>query len=398
MKLTFGLDAWLKLHSLMQHATTEIMGFGLARDPHRPLFIHDFILLPQIASTASAELNDEGIAAFTEQMQDAGYTNDQFYRVILHTHPGNSPSPSTQDEKMFDNYCELAPTQRQLGKFPWMCMFIIARESQEVYCRLRVRQDNGICIEREIPVFYSYSEATDPNLTALLKTWKEECDEKVKHKTYTTPTYPSHYNNSYHNQDWMYSPHYYKENEHTYVKGPGRMRCDGNAKVIPYHIYFDWCDHPLYRQYQKDGTAKGPFINFLVDRYPKSYIMLTDGRCIGKNRKPCPIPKAILDSESPSTITDDAAGTELAASTIGTLIPHTPTDERDPNDTDPLDPDTSEESFLALYEDELEEKEAELEQRSDELVGKELALIQKEKELQSRWDALSKHTTTETTP
>ena len=64
---------------------------------------------------------------------DQGRTPEEFGRIWIHTHPGDSPFPSGTDEETFD---------RCFGSADWALMLIVARGGA-TYARLRFGGDPG---------------------------------------------------------------------------------------------------------------------------------------------------------------------------------------------------------------------------------------------------------------
>ena len=85
------------------------------------------------------------MAEFFDEQIDAGRRPEQFGRIWIHTHPGDSAQPSHVDEETFS---------RVFGPCDWAVMFILAREG-ETYCRLRFRAGPGGAFE--IPVAGRFS-------------------------------------------------------------------------------------------------------------------------------------------------------------------------------------------------------------------------------------------------
>ena len=96
----------------------ECGGWGIAPACDRPLIVKDIALVKQVSSTASIDFEDEGVVSYMEDMAELGYKFEQFMRVWVHTHPGNSAHPSPTDN---DTFLDLAKT------LPFVVMLIIAR-------------------------------------------------------------------------------------------------------------------------------------------------------------------------------------------------------------------------------------------------------------------------------
>jgi proteasome lid subunit RPN8/RPN11 len=129
--LTLSLNAWLKLQYLCHAADTEVGGFGISSNSN-PLYIEDIVTVRQTCSVVSVEFDDAAVADFFDQQIERGRRPEQFARVWVHTHPGESAEPSATDEETF---------QRVFGRCNWSVMFILACGGQ-IYCRLRGNSDS----------------------------------------------------------------------------------------------------------------------------------------------------------------------------------------------------------------------------------------------------------------
>jgi len=137
--LRFSPTAWAKLLFFRDHGNSEIGGFGVtARDDL--LLVQDFVTVKQQDSMASISFDDEAVAEFFEQQVEAGRRPEQFARIWLHTHPGDSPRPSTTDEETFE---------RVFGHCDWAVMFVLA-STGKTYARLRFNVGPGGSVQ--IPV------------------------------------------------------------------------------------------------------------------------------------------------------------------------------------------------------------------------------------------------------
>jgi proteasome lid subunit RPN8/RPN11 len=71
----------------------EVGGFGVT-DVKDPLLVQEFLTVEQRVTSVSVSFDDEAVADFFDAQGDAGRRPDQFARIWLHTHPGESPQPS----------------------------------------------------------------------------------------------------------------------------------------------------------------------------------------------------------------------------------------------------------------------------------------------------------------
>jgi len=124
---------------MRDRGSTEVGGFGIAPAADL-LYVEDIRLVQQTCTSISVAFDDSDVAEFFDDQIDLGRRPEQFARVWIHTHPGDSAQPSHVDEETF---------RRVFGPCDWAVMFIVAREG-ETYCRLRFRAGPGGAFE--IPV------------------------------------------------------------------------------------------------------------------------------------------------------------------------------------------------------------------------------------------------------
>jgi hypothetical protein len=129
------------------------------------LRIEEFCSVKQAATLASIFFDDLAVADFFEAQVDLGRKPEQFGRIWLHTHPGDSAQPSGTDEETF---------ARVFGRCQWAVLFILAR-SGNYYARLRFNIGPGG--ELEIPVEVDYSLAFGPS---AFEAWEAEYKANIK--------------------------------------------------------------------------------------------------------------------------------------------------------------------------------------------------------------------------
>jgi len=161
--LRFTTTAWAKLLFFRDHGQTEIGGFGISNADDL-LLIEDFATIKQDATMASISFDDEAVADFFDTQVDMGRRPEQFCRVWLHSHPGNSPSPSGTDEETFT---------RVFGRCQWAVMFIVAMDGKS-YARLRFNV--GPSGEVVIPVEIDYSQSFSQNEQEM---WEAEYKNNI---------------------------------------------------------------------------------------------------------------------------------------------------------------------------------------------------------------------------
>jgi hypothetical protein len=124
--LRFTPTAWAKLEFFRDRGDTEIGGFAVTA-PHDLLLIEEFITVRQATTCISVAFDDAAVADFFEAQVDAGRKPEQFARIWLHTHPGDSPTPSGTDEHTFVDV---------FGRCDWAVMFVLA-QGGKTHARLR---------------------------------------------------------------------------------------------------------------------------------------------------------------------------------------------------------------------------------------------------------------------
>src|SRR5215213_7790960 len=130
--LRFSPYAWAKLLHVRDLGPTEVGGFGISRADDL-LLIQDIQLVRQRCTEVTVKFDDTAVADFFDSQVDQGRAPEQFARIWVHTHPGNSAVPSCTDEATFE---------RCFGTTDWAIMFILARGG-DVYARLKLGAGPG---------------------------------------------------------------------------------------------------------------------------------------------------------------------------------------------------------------------------------------------------------------
>jgi proteasome lid subunit RPN8/RPN11 len=143
--LRFSPTAWAKLLFCRDATDNEVGGFGVS-EPDDLLFVTDFVLVKQKVTCASVSFEDESVANYFEDQVEAGRQPQQFARIWLHTHPGDSPEPSCTDERTFG---------KVFGTCDWSVMCIVAQDSS-TFARLRFNGGPGGQVKVPVCVDYSY--------------------------------------------------------------------------------------------------------------------------------------------------------------------------------------------------------------------------------------------------
>lgn len=156
--LRFSPTAWAKLVFMRDMTDNEVGGFGITK-PNDLLFVTDFILVRQKVTVVSVSFDDSSVADFFENQVEQKRKPEQFARIWLHTHPGDSPNPSMTDEETFD---------RVFGTCDWSVMFILAQDGSS-YARLHFKAGPGG--DLKIPVYVDYGCQFDGS---DFKSWTEQ--------------------------------------------------------------------------------------------------------------------------------------------------------------------------------------------------------------------------------
>ena len=127
-RVVFSPYAWSKLLWFRYRGDTEVSGFGVS-SMGDPLYVVDFVTVPQEVTEVTTEMDDVGVADFFEDMHEKGLQPCEYGRIWIHTHPGMGVSPSSVDEKCFGEV---------FGRCDWSVMMIVGgdKKDQKVYCRL----------------------------------------------------------------------------------------------------------------------------------------------------------------------------------------------------------------------------------------------------------------------
>lgn len=123
--LRFSPTAWAKLLYFRDKSDNEVGGFGIT-EPDDLLLVREFMTVKQQVTAVSVRFDDEAVADFFDAQVDAGRKPEQFARLWLHSHPGDSAEPSVIDEETFE---------RVFGGCQWAVMFVLARNNH-AYAKL----------------------------------------------------------------------------------------------------------------------------------------------------------------------------------------------------------------------------------------------------------------------
>ena len=170
--LQFTPYAWSKLLYMRDKGHTEVGGFAIT-DPANALLVTDFKLVKQVCSSVSCDFEDIGVADHFDDMADACIHPENCGRIWVHTHPGNSATPSYTDHDTFT---------KCFGKCSWAIMFILAKGGAK-FAQLRILNGAKVFLfDINIDITYEHEFlATD------YSKWNEEYLANVKQYVYTAP-------------------------------------------------------------------------------------------------------------------------------------------------------------------------------------------------------------------
>jgi len=129
------------------------------------LLVEDVFLVQQRCTSVTVLFDDTAVADYFDAQIDQGRQPEEFGRIWIHTHPGNSPAPSCTDEDTFD---------RCFGGADWAVMFILACGGR-TYARLRFGAGPGGQVA--LPVEIDFSR---PFPAAAPAAWEEAYRQCVK--------------------------------------------------------------------------------------------------------------------------------------------------------------------------------------------------------------------------
>ena len=96
----------------------------------------------QVCTVTSVEFDDASVAALFDDQVDQGLRPEQFARIWIHTHPGQSASPSSVDLTTFRNV---------FGRCDWAVMFILAKGGA-TFARLQFRAGPGGTLQLPVAI------------------------------------------------------------------------------------------------------------------------------------------------------------------------------------------------------------------------------------------------------
>jgi len=183
---------------LRDFGSTEVGGFGISA-PDDLLLIEDISLVRQKCTAVTVKFDDQAVADHFDDYVDLDYVVERFARIWVHTHPGDSASPSCTDEETF---------ARCFGNSDWAIMFILAQKG-ETYARLALNAGPGgelmLPVEIDFSRSFSGSEEQDWEQEYLSSVTEEILAEPPK-KAPKLGTVSHDERDDWLSEDWMYNP------------------------------------------------------------------------------------------------------------------------------------------------------------------------------------------------
>ena len=165
--VTFSPLAWLKFLMFLHAGETGIGGFGISSEK-QPLYIEDFMTMKQNVTDVTVAFDDAAVADYFDDCIDKGLTPARFARIWAHTHPGESPEPSSVDEETF---------QRVFRDCDWAIMLIVGR-THKTFARLTFNVGPGGSVSLPVRVDWEawpqilLEQGAD--LSGTFETWMDE--------------------------------------------------------------------------------------------------------------------------------------------------------------------------------------------------------------------------------
>lgn len=172
-RITFSKYAYAKLQHMCHKGNSEISGFGVS-DPNNPFRIIDFKLIKQKSTLAYTDMDTNAVRDYMEDELMAGRP----IRVWIHTHPGDSATPSHTDEDQLSTYFR-GPN--------YFVMFILAKGGATT-CRLRMQPPElNFHVDKELPL--GVERLFEPDRVIDVASWEKEYEDTV---TIPAPTVVEH--------------------------------------------------------------------------------------------------------------------------------------------------------------------------------------------------------------
>jgi proteasome lid subunit RPN8/RPN11 len=175
MNLILPEHVMLKLRAWRDMGGTEVTGFFIT-EKNCPFKVIDAVLAKADCSVATVNIKPEDIQDLYIEQSKAGVYPDQLM-IWWHTHPGNSASPSGEDQKTFN----------ELGKDRTInYMYILSKSDNEVFQVSLKDKATGLTLESELEVIHPVSPWENfPDYSEL----RRQYDEKISSANWHQPSW-----------------------------------------------------------------------------------------------------------------------------------------------------------------------------------------------------------------
>ena len=123
--LRYSPAAWAKLLYFRDKSDNEVGEFGIT-EPDDLLYVKEFVTVKKDVIPISVKFDDESVANYFEDQVDLSRKPEQFARIWLRSHLGDSPEPSIIDDETFERVFE---------NCEWAVLFVVA-QNNKTYAKL----------------------------------------------------------------------------------------------------------------------------------------------------------------------------------------------------------------------------------------------------------------------
>lgn len=238
--------AYEKLIYCRDNHDTEIGGWFISESPEKPFHIVDFQTTKQSVTSVTVEFDDADLNRFQSEMMEQEIFPCMCQKIWVHTHPGNSASPSSTDEETF------AKMMERVDVGDWMIMFILAKNGSFT-CRLSVKTKFGVMnrqlLDKDVE-FFVFSN----------KEWDDEFKKNIHKKVYSSGPKYFHSNTNGHWKGPQNYPTSWNRNGSNY-----ETKKEGGGLILPpitTNNSLQWKDKESINSY----TLAGILHHYRVDR------------------------------------------------------------------------------------------------------------------------------------
>jgi proteasome lid subunit RPN8/RPN11 len=167
MKLQVSADAFAKLVRCRDTHDTEVGGWFVSDSLDNLLYVSDFQTVKQTVTTTTVEFDDDDMTDYISRMSEQEIWPAMCQKIWVHTHPGNSSSPSGTDWNTLNSMME------KIDVNDWVIMFILAMDNSYT-CKLAYKTPFGNIFQDIKCEFLSY----------YYEEWDEEFKKNIHKKVF----------------------------------------------------------------------------------------------------------------------------------------------------------------------------------------------------------------------